>query len=353
MKKLLFGNMDWPKEFFETAVILLWCAPIILWRSLFEHIVLFDKILYQAVMTLIYVYMMFGMKMFMEQYWSQKNLFWMAVLGMTPAAVLQSLRWLSEGSVVVVLAMAAALFYAVVMFGQMVSGGGKKDRRARRWKLGMMRIFGCACLMAVLGGGVGGIVSGIASKIVAQGTESLVPDVVETEGDSADLWRANVNYLRMWQKERYENLNERGKMELYQKLLDMECQYLGIEPVTVEKVSYSSATQRGSYVEYGRVISISDELLSADREEVLEALLHECHHAYAHDLVTYVETDEKAQASKLRMYQDVKQLKEGFETYADAAEDYAAYYMNPVEVAARKYSLERTGEYLEVIDAIV
>ncbi len=335
-------RQSWISELFGDALLVIWSLPFLVMRDqLFTHVVLGEKVWNRAVLMLVYMYIMVALKILTDRYWTEKNMPWLCIIGLTPIAVIQCVKWYSKGSIPVLLAIAVMIFYAVVLLGQMIGGGGGRERWIRRWNAGMARIIGCFCILALVGGSVGKI-----------GTteEKQLPELVASEGK--ELFEANKGYLRMWGAEEYGQLTERGKMELFQKLVDLECRYLGIEPVTVEKETYERETLRGYYSEYGRVLSVSEKLLSVNRIDVMETLLHECHHAYAHDLVNHISSLENIEKPELRMYQEVYELKDAFEHYVEAEVDYEAYHENLVEAEARAYAKERMAEYLRFIEAL-
>ena len=333
---------NWISELFGDMLLLLWSIPLFGMKDqLFTHVVIGGKIWNRAVLMLIYIYVMVVLKFLIEHYWMKKNLLWLLLIGVTPAALIRSVKWYSNGSVLVVFAAAAMIIYSLILLCQMIGGRGNWDIRARRWKKGMERILGCFCILTIVGGTAGKIGS-------IENEQLLELQLSERE----NLFSANEDYLRLWREEEFSQLQELEKMELFQKLADLECRYLGIELLTVERERYECENMRGYYSEYGRILSISEKLLHADRTDVLETLLHECHHAYAHDLVNYVTNTDTIENPELRMFQEVYVLRDAFENYVKAEENYTAYYWNPVEVEARAYAKERMGTYLMFIDGI-
>ena len=144
------------------------------------------------------------------------------------------------------------------------------------------------------------------------------------------------------------------KKNLFQQLIDLECTYWGIEPVGLVVEEYESETLMGYYVDEGYTISIREEMFDLPREEVINTLLHETHHAYVHELVESVDWGDKnvEKNKNLRIYKELYKYKEGIENYISAETDYDSYYNNPIEVAAREYADEWTGNYLNYIDRI-
>ena len=215
-------------------------------------------------------------------------------------------------------------------------------RKYHRRVEGKRRILACISIMAILGAAGG--------RFTTPTHKAVLPAVKLETGK--DLLMENTAYLRKWKDSEYSKLDEAAKLELYQKLIDIECAYFGIEPVQVEKEPYRMTEQHGYYSEDGRMISISEEMLQMNQETILETLLHECHHAYAHDLVKLIAADKNIAHPELRLYQDVYELQQGFMDYTNGHEDYAKYRENPVEVAARGYASKRIVDYAAVINSI-
>ena len=90
------------------------------------------------------------------------------------------------------------------------------------------------------------------------------------------------------------------------------------------------------------------------REEVLDTLLHETHHAYVHKAVQSVDWNDKSieENKELRLYKDLQLYKQGIDNYLSADVDPDSYYNNPIEVAAREYAEEWGPKYLQYADSI-
>ena len=129
---------------------------------------------------------------------------------------------------------------------------------------------------------------------------------------------------------------------------------LGIDPVILEDETYKSETLMGYYSDQYYTISIREEMFDMLREEVLDTLLHETHHAYVHKAVQSVNWNDKniEENKELRLYKDLQLYKQGIENYIPADVDPDSYYNNPVEVDAREYAEEWGPKYLQYADSI-
>lgn len=97
-----------------------------------------------------------------------------------------------------------------------------------------------------------------------------------------------------------------------------------------------------------------EEMFDMPREEVLDTLLHETHHAYVHKAVQSVNWNDKniEENKELRLYKDLQLYKQGIDNYISADVDPDSYYNNPIEVAAREYAEEWGPKYLQYADSI-
>ena len=329
------------KELFNVCLILAWCVPPIFWKSqLFQYLVIGGQIWSYKYLIFGYLGISVTLKYLIDRFWKRKNLFWFLILSAAPSAMLLSLRWFLQGSFAVRGAMILFMIYSLILIAQVVFQVVGQRKRTHFRKIAIRRILGCMCLMVSLGGCFGKLETVFETDLLL-GIEN-----------SSTVWsmEANMEYLKMWEDERLAKLTDKEKIELFQKFADLECTYLGIEPVHVEKEVFLNKNKRGSYNPEERILSISDQLLKVSSANAMETLLHECHHAYAWDLVLHLERNKELANSDFLLYRDVLEWRMGFERYVNGEEDYDAYYWNPVEIAARRHAKERSGIYLAFID---
>ena len=122
----------------------------------------------------------------------------------------------------------------------------------------------------------------------------------------------------------------------------------------MEVETYKSETLMGYYSDQYYTISIREEMFDMPREEVLDTLLHETHHAYVYKAVQSVDWNDKniEENKELRLYKDLQLYKQGIDNYLSADVDPDSYYNNPIEVAAREYAEEWGPKYLQYADSI-
>lgn len=272
----------------------------------------------------------------------KKNLLWMVVIACSPWLVIRYIRWLAtENPAARILLWVFGAYSLVILFQVAAHWFLKKGRKLKIFKRGLTKILSCLSLVALLGQG------GYLWEF--QRPPQTLASVKSAE--EGKLWESNQDYLKNWKEEIYETLTDDEKRELFQKLVELECLYLGIEPMNVEVEQYLSNSLLGYYNHEDRIISISKEMLEASREEAMETLLHESHHAYAHRAADSVSWKDK-DLMELRMYKDAFRWKKGFENYTSSMYNYEDYYNNPVEVDARAYSEKWTPVYLEYVDSL-
>lgn len=345
IKKALFQENAASVFLFETGIIIITVAVLLIWRSdLFGYFFWQDKI--RSGHYLYWVYLAVALPGYFADMWCRNETFFrMAVIGLTPAAVVLFIRWLLSGFISAAILLLLVSAYCMIIFFQALWGALKK-KKAKYFSLGINHIS-CALSAAALLGTAGYCLTGMDTV-----DAGIAGKVVTAEDGRA--WDENREMLRQWKEDVYEELPDRDRQELFQALINLECGYWGIDPIPLEIETYESDTLMGYYVDEYYVISIRKEMFDMPREEVMGTLLHEVHHAYVHKAVESVDWDSEKikENAGLRIYADLKSYKEGIENYVQAREDYDSYYQNPIEVAAREYAEEWTYRYLEYIDNI-
>lgn len=282
-------------------------------------------------------------------YCKNKSIIRMLTSGLTPIAFVACLRWCFSGFFAAIILIIIIITYSVFIIAQMVGIilKGRKNKvkiigkgiNKILYYLSVFAIIGCSCYY-------------LTEKVTAD--EKVVDDEnVISEADE-NLLESNSDVLRLWKKDIYSQLSEEEKKELYQKLINLECHYWGIEPIKLVVETYDSETINGYYNNSEYIISISKERFKASRSSVMRTLLHETHHAWINKVVESIDwEDEKIEENKqLRLYKVLYVYKEGIENYIPSEIDYDMYYNNPIEISARKYAEDRTEKYLEYIDGI-
>ena len=167
---------------------------------------------------------------------------------------------------------------------------------------------------------------------------------LQTYGKISAAYIDNQN-LSAW--EMHDKLSNVQRQEIYQKLIDSECQYLGIDPVKVKVNDEFGQAMDGYYDSETRMITITECGMDKGMVEVINILCHEVYHAYSFDLVeTFKKID--CEDKELLVFRRMKELEVGFEYYNKSG-SYEEYYYNPVEIYARSYAKSRMEEYCQFL----
>ena len=325
--------------------------PVILWfvfrNLMFGYYFWMDKIHNGVLLHWLYIIIALLDEEIVPLTCRNKSIARMVVTGVTPMMTVLALRWYFTGFVAAGILLTVLLVYSVIMTIRVIATVIRGRRKKRVIAIGANNVLLAVSVISFIGM-AGYCLTGMDTVVIkVSGTTS--------QTDNGRAWDANRDILQLWQEETYDCLSNEEKKELFQELIGLECLYWGIEPVKLEVETYeASSAVQGYYIHEYYVISIRKEMFDMPREEVLDTLLHECHHAYAHTVVDSIDWDDKAvqQNKNLRFYKEAYLYKEGIENHVDIEEDFDGYYNNFIEVAARAYAKEWMPNYLEYIDSI-
>lgn len=147
--------------------------------------------------------------------------------------------------------------------------------------------------------------------------------------------------LLAWKQ--HDKLSGRQRQEIYQILIDSECEYLGIEPVLVQLSEEYRGKTNACYDDEVRTITMTECGVERSAPEIIRTLCHEVYHAYTRDLVdafSSISHDDE----ELLIFRQVRELERGYGNYKDDG-NYEEYYNNPVEMYARSYAESRMAQY--------
>lgn len=238
--------------------------------------------------------------------------------------------------------LALAALYLMALFGRRIRQtdpvARKHVRRRRGWQALMvgrgLLAFGCAAMtLAVCAMVCWDYPNQEAEKPAAQEQSQHAQEI-----------------LMLFQEETWDQLNRQQKLNALQGLVDLDCQYLGIQDtVTVRAVSMFDQT-RSYYTDSDKQISINvEDLLYAPVKENMDSVLHELYHCFEHRLVdAYEMLDQKSQ--QLKAFEDIKTYQKELEKYTDGGEDYTSYYNQLCEIDARKYAEVSVEDYYQQIE---
>ena len=159
-------------------------------------------------------------------------------------------------------------------------------------------------------------------------------------------FEANIDEFVNFAAENWDKLDIQQKLDLSQKFVNCEAEYLGLSHEIVVGTSALDDRIVAYYSESEHKIVIDiDYLRISHSYSVLDTLIHECTHAYQHELVTvYQSLDEESR--NLRLFNEASVYAEEFENYIDYRDDFEGYYNQAVENDARGAGILRSGEYI-------
>lgn len=160
----------------------------------------------------------------------------------------------------------------------------------------------------------------------------------------------NMDYLVMLREDIWQNLTAEEKLNVLQKVADVERRYLGIPYALTVGTANLTGGALGYYSDRTREIIIDlDHLLDDSSNDLVNTICHEARHAYQHRLVdAYDQVDDELKG--LLIFYDVSEYKEEFSDYTDASEDEYLYVTQRVEQDCRKYAKTTTNEYFDRIN---
>lgn len=261
---------------------------VIVWmlmkRFIFGYFIWQDEIHSGAFLHYIYVAVGVLNALIVDDWCKNRSIIRMAAAGVTPLATVLTLRWLFSGFITPKLLIVIMITYCVSIVFQTICIKVKK-KKLRVIGRGLNDILTALSVISIIG------MSGYCLTGMDMADEPVVSSITVTE--DGKLWDSNQDMLRPWKEDTYADLSDEEKKKLFQQLIDLECTYWGIEPVGLVVEEYESETLMGYYVDEDYIISIRDEMFDLPREEVINTLLHETHHAYVHELVESVDWRDK------------------------------------------------------------
>ncbi|MBP3610734.1 MAG: hypothetical protein J6J42_10430 [Lachnospiraceae bacterium] len=166
--------------------------------------------------------------------------------------------------------------------------------------------------------------------------------VVEAKGKSI---LEHLDLLTNLKPDIYRTLEIQEKVDVLNRVVQIEAEYLGIEAPVLQVTALESNVV-GRYVQQRNVILLSEAYLPYE-ETILTGVLHEMYHAYQYACVSAVEEE-----SDLLFFRQVEQWRAEYEDIkgdTGTKEGHLSYYMQDIEISARKYAEERLSEYGKII----
>lgn len=170
------------------------------------------------------------------------------------------------------------------------------------------------------------------------------PSINDENYQLRQLLEYNKDTLSYLNVSKWKKLSEQDRIDVLKTIADIEATYLNIEQVEV-------VTENLEYFEYGS-FSVEENKIKINRYYLndpdisLECILHEIHHAFQVKIVCLLDAKASDESSGM-YYGDVRKWKENLEGYTSSYDD--GYYVQAVEVSARKYASEEIKIYKEFI----
>lgn len=346
IRELLFTENEFSAAVFPFGMMAIMGIVWMLMKGfIFRYFIWQNEIHSGVFLNFIYVAVGVLNSWIVDDWCKNRSIIRMVTAGVTPLGTVLTLRWLFSGFITSKLLIAVMITYSVFIAFQTIRIIMKK-KKLRVIGRALNNILATLSVISIIG------MWGYCLTGMYTADEPAASSIKMAE--DGELWDSNQDMLRLWKEDTYTDLSDEKKKTLFQQLIDLECAYWGIEPVKLVVEEYESETLMGYYVDEDHIISIREEMFGLPREEVINTLLHETHHAYVHKLMESVDLRDKniEKNKNLRIYKELYKYKEGIENYISAETDYDSYYNNPIEVIAREYAEEWTVNYLNYIDRI-
>ena len=150
----------------------------------------------------------------------------------------------------------------------------------------------------------------------------------------------NKDTILLLHDKNWERLTAQERLDVLQTCANIECTYLGIDPVPV-MAEYMVFTELfGTFSEEKYTITINAKLLNGmDSTTVLNTLLHEVYHAYQHSVVVNPSVDWDSEFVKNNMYfATANSWRKEFEDYQSGLDNFEGYYGQTLETYARNHA---------------
>lgn len=171
--------------------------------------------------------------------------------------------------------------------------------------------------------------------------------IMGKEGENRLL--TNIDTIRLFETDRWEQLDEQEKLNALQVIADIETAHLNIERVTVTEAHLEEGVS-ASYQYTGRQL-LFDLEKHEDWEPVsyIHTILHECRHAYQHDCTESLDWSSEEVKNGIYYAQARTWLNEQ-RHYISGTENKEQYRNQEIERDANQYASEGTEAYYQLLD---
>lgn len=240
-----------------------------------------------------------------------------------------------------ILIILSIIYSCIVMSGYLDGTYKKKDilqRRKRYCLNGSRTLIGIGVILILL--------SPVAELIMNHIPVAEVSKVAQEKLSKEKEYtiEANIDALYNIEQERWELLTFQQKLDLAQLITCIECNFLGIKPISV-KVGFLEENLLAYYDDDRKIIMIDFEhLKDGDAQSILDTLLHENYHAMQHSLVSAFRTLDPEYQNLLPFF-DIQIYEEELKSYKTGEKNFSDYYYQKLEIDAREHAASGVKDY--------
>jgi len=246
-------------------------------------------------------------------------------------------------------AMVLSLIYALLVLLRKI----RSERRHRRIvRSRIQKVYGVGRLMF-------GLAAMIAITVIVldsndyHTTMKAAAEATKEDELSADMVMEVSEDLLLLGTEEWDTLSNQEKLDILQKIANLEQAYLGIPHAVTVGASELEETTFGCYNDTKQSITINLEWLDIlDSWSVVETVCHEMYHAYQYCLVDIYNTLPE-ETKRLYMFKIIPYYEYEFANYIEGAEDPEAYAKQYCEKGAREYAYNRMVVYYALITELL
>lgn len=184
-----------------------------------------------------------------------------------------------------------------------------------------------------------------------------VRDLYATTG--TNLWENNKDKLVELRSDRYIKKTIEERVNAFQEVLNIDCEYLGIKPIQLRVMDIPGNSTWGYFSSEKNTITLDESLLEKNnKEDALHTILHEVYHYYTYTCSMEMDKLEKAGINMdLLFARDIRKWYEEYNDYSSAIgsstkEEYYKYASQHVELSADEYAATWSRPYLNYIENI-
>ena len=262
--KAVFRENKYTVKFYRFLLIITAITiSLIFFDELFGYFVLDDSVKDGDVLYYIYVVCISLIAGVGFELCQNKCLFRIILAGATPAMVVLTIRWFLAGFITARILVIIFVIYALIMCAQLANILAKKRKIVYAIWQSFYKSLSILTLVSIVGA-VGYCATGNGPS-----DRSVQIELIDDHDDRG--WDANKDMLSMWKEDTYTTLQDTEKKQLWQSLIDLESNYLGVESPTLEVEEYDiNDNKDGYYSKEKNMISITDKAMDYPRERVLK-----------------------------------------------------------------------------------